>query len=264
AGGSFALPVFVIGGLLGIPDDALAQTVAWVDDFTRCLAPASGPEQIERGKAAAGHLHALVQTLAPRDGRSSGVLMRALAREARRAGIDDRETVVANGIGLLAQAYEATAGAIGATLLALGRSPAARQSVDAAPNLLGPAIAETLRHDPSIQNTRRVVAEDGSVAGRDLRTGDVILVVLAAANRDPAANPDPGRFDLDRRQRRMLTFGAGAHACPGAALAMTIARAGVERALAAGLSVPPNGKIAYRPSANVRVPLLPVGRRGAW
>jgi len=59
-----------------------------------------------------------------------------------------------------------------------------------------------------------------------------VLVVLAAANRDPAANPEPARFDPLRRDRQAFTFGVGPHACPGEAMATAIAEAGVERLLA--------------------------------
>ena len=85
----------------------------------------------------------------------------------------------------------------------------------------------------------------------------VALVVLAAANRDPAVNPHPERFDVGRRDRRIFTFGAGVHACPGDALAALIAQAGVEALMIfrrdlASLIKP----VSYRPSANVRIALL--------
>jgi cytochrome P450 len=88
-----------------------------------------------------------------------------------------------------------------------------------------------------------------------MREGDGILIVLAAANRDPAANPDPDRFDPSRKDRRIFTFGAGGHACPGERLATTIAQAGIEALLRAGLD--PERFAAtrsYRPATNVRVP----------
>jgi cytochrome P450 len=106
-------------------------------------------------------------------------------------------------------------------------------------------IEEVLRHDPPVQNTRRFVAQAGTVAGREMREGDAVLVVLAAANRDPAAP--------------LFSFGAGRHACPGQSLAATIARAGVEQALAAGVDPAPLAEgVSYRPSVNVRIPLFRV------
>jgi cytochrome P450 len=99
------------------------------------------------------------------------------------------------------------------------------------------------------------VAREGAVAGAAMRENDAILVVLAAANRDPAANPDPDRFDPFRRDRRIFTFGAGGHACPGERLATTIAQAGVEALLRIGIDTERFvGALTYRPATNLRVP----------
>ena len=93
-----------------------------------------------------------------------------------------------------------------------------------------------------------------------MNAGDTILVVLAAANRDPSANRDPERFDPARRDRRMFTFGAGPHACPGAALAATIARVGVEELLLSGIDLARLAEtVTYRASANLRIPLFDGG-----
>jgi len=258
---AFHLPVYVVGSLLGVPEDMLHQTALWMSDFARCLAPASSPDQIERGKKAAGYL---LQTFRDilcdiwRDIRGSeDGLLSALAREAKRVGREETDVIVANGIGFLSQSYEATAGLIGNTLLALASRPDARDQVAADPDLLRSVVHEVLRHDSPVQNTRRFLAEDGFVAGEKMKAGDAILVILAAANRDPSANPDPERFDVFRKERRIFTFGVGAHACPGETLATTIAKAGVERLIASGVAL---GRLAetmkYRASANVRIPIF--------
>jgi cytochrome P450 len=127
--------------------------------------------------------------------------------------------------------------------------------VTADAGLLGQAIQETLRYDPPVQNTRRFVARDGVVEGHEMKEGDGILVVLAAASRDPAANPNPDRFDLFRKDRRTFTLGAGVHACPGESLATTIAQAGIERLLLAGLDLERFAETrTYRVSVNGRIP----------
>lgn len=149
----------------------------------------------------------------------------------------------------------ATAGLIGNTLVALAANHEVRKQVTADPRLLREAILEILRYDPPVQNTRRFVATDGLVAGEEMKEGDGILVVLAAANRDPAANPNPDRFDLIRENRRVFTLGAGVHACPGEALATTIAQAGIEQLLHGGLDLERfSSTRAYRPSVNGRIP----------
>ena len=247
----YDLSVHVLGSLLGIPDDRLGQTAAWVSDFVRCLAPSSTSKQVEHGALAAGHLREMFQKLLAD---SNDRLLNTLAGEARQARIPDTAAVVANGIGFLWQAYDATAGLIGNTLVRLANDAALRDRLAVEPALIDSVLLEVLRHDPSIQNTRRFVANNTTVVGQQLRAGDAVLVVLAAAYREPAANPNPDSFDIDRQDRQTFTFGAGVHTCPGSSLAVTIARAGVEQMLAARLL--PNGPVSYRPSANARNPIL--------
>jgi cytochrome P450 len=250
---AFHLPIYVVGSLIGVPEDRLSQTALWMSDFTRCFAPASDSDQIERGKTAAGHLLQMFRDL---QGREDGLLS-VLAQEATRAGREEMDVIIANAIGFLSQSYEATAGLIGNTLLALASHPETRELVAADPGLLGSVIHEVLRYDSPIQNTRRFLAEDGSVAGENMKAGDAILVILAAANRDPSANPNPERFDVFRKERRIFTFGVGAHACPGEALAATIAKAGVERLIASGVAIERLAEtMTYRASANARIPIF--------
>ncbi|HEX5086057.1 MAG TPA: cytochrome P450 [Blastocatellia bacterium] len=251
---AFHLPVYVVGSLLGVPADMLRQTALWMSDFARCLAPASDADQIERGKTAAGYLLQMFRELANRE----GGLLSALAREATGgAGVLTCDALIANGIGFLWQSYEATAGLIGNTLLALASRPEIRDRVAADPEFLRYVIQEVLRYDSPIQNTRRFLAEDGCVAGATMKAGDVILVILAAANRDPSANSNPERFDVFRKDRRIFTFGAGAHACPGETLAVTIAGAGIERLIESGVAIERLPEtMTYRASVNARIPIF--------
>jgi cytochrome P450 len=233
AGFHFRLPVYTVASLLGVQADALRPVSSWTSDLVAALAPAATPEQIDRGQRAAVSLLELFRSL----------------------GGHGEEGIVANRIGLLVQSHDATAGLIGNTLVALGRDRELRERVAADPGLLPAVLLEVLRHDPPVQNTRRFLARDGVVAGQEMREGDAVLVLLAAANRDPEANPRPERFDPCRQERRIFTFGAGVHACPGDALAVAIARAGVERLLLAGLDPERFAAgVAYRPSANARIP----------
>jgi cytochrome P450 len=250
---AFHLPVYVVGSLLGVPEGGMHQTALWMNDFARCVAPSSSPEQIEQGKTAAGHLLETFRALLSRE----GGLLSALAREAKRAGRDETDAIVANGIGFLSQAYEATAGLIGNTLLALASRPEIRDQAPVDPGLLPSAIQEVLRYDSPVQNTRRFLAEDGIVADEKMKAGDTILVILAAANRDPSVNPNPERFDIFRKERRIFTFGVGAHACPGELLATTIAKAAVERLIASGVAFERLAEtMTYRVSANTRIPIF--------
>ncbi len=250
----FRLPVYAMASLLGLDRDLLEPAARWTGELAAGLAPAASPEQVEGAGVASAELGNLLRPLAsaPDDN-----LLATLSRQARAAGCEDEDTIVANGIGLLLQPYEATAGLIGNTLLALAAHPEIHERVRADPGHLAAVIQEVLRFDPPVQNTRRFVAQAGDVAGREMREGDAVLVVLAAAGRDPAVFRDPQRFDPARSDRRLFTFGAGVHACPGASLAATIARAGIEQALAAGVDPGPlAAAVSYRKSGNVRLPLF--------
>jgi cytochrome P450 len=244
---AFRLAPSVVASLLGAPGEAVPDVVRWTGEFVSGIAPGAPADARAAGKAAAARLLDLGRTLRAADG-----LLATLARhaEGREGG-----AVVANALGFLSQSYDATAGLIGNTLLALARHP---ELADA--TLLPRVVAEVARHDAPVQNTRRFVAEDTVVEGQRMNAGDAVLVVLAAANRDPAANPDPARFDIERLAPRTFTFGLGAHACPGAMLATTIAVAGVTEVLEAGLPLDRLARdVRYRPSANARIPRFDAG-----
>jgi cytochrome P450 len=220
---------------LRFPAERLPTLARWTLDFVGCVAPAASPEQLERGKAAATQL------------------AEAFLAHLGRTELDH---VVANRIGYLSQACEATAGLIGNTLVALARHPEAAARVASEPAFLTAVVREVVRHDAPVQNTRRFVAQACSIAGQTLPEGDAVLVLLAAANRDPAANADPARFDPLRRERQAFTFSLGPHACPGEMLATAIAAAGVAQLIAAGVRPERLGHVAYRPSANLRLPIF--------
>jgi cytochrome P450 len=139
-----------------------------------------------------------------------------------------------NTIGYLVQSYDATAGLIGSTLLALASGRA-----DPLPDL----VRWVVRHDPPVHNTRRYPVAGVTILGHDVRRGETILVVLAAANLDSSAY---GPF----------TFGIGPHACPGAQLATTIATAAVGALMDRGVDLRGLARSGYRPLPNARVPIL--------
>ncbi len=161
----------------------------------------------------------------------------------------------ANRVGLFTQTCEATAGLMGAVLVALQRELGLRARWLADPALDAPLALEVARHDAPVQNTRRFAGDACELLGHTLQAGDAILVLLASANRDPAANPDPDRFHMQRDHPRCFTWGLGGHACPGAALSRGIAM-GLLRAWheadATGLEASTR-HWRYRPSPNGRL-----------
>ncbi|MGM3276817.1 cytochrome P450 [Ralstonia sp. 24A2] len=171
----------------------------------------------------------------------------------------DDDAEISNLAALLAQTYDACAGLLGNSIVTLARHPALVEHLHAASDAIEPFVREVLRLDAPVQNTRRFVAHDTELFGQPLRAGDRILVLLAAANVDAAANSDPLRFDINRAQPRLWTFGGGAHRCPAETLAVVIARETVQHLLRLpGIArwLANLGEIAYRPSPNARIPVF--------
>jgi cytochrome P450 len=189
--------------------------LADVRDFARAIAAGATSEEIERGIAATGRLRAFI---APR--------------------LDDDRS--ANALGLLFQSYDATAGLIGNALAALISDPSLRSAADDDASL-DAHLAAIERYDPPVHNTRRFAAAAVRIAGTPISPGDGVLVAMAAANRDPLA-------------RQSYTFGFGPHACPGARVARTIAKAGVTALLESTFDLSHAAVNGYRPSFNLRIP----------
>jgi cytochrome P450 len=251
----FHMPVHAVGRLLGLPEHELPATVGRVDALARGFAAGAQTEQVAAASRAAQELFDLVARSMP--GSAPEAFLPRLHDEMHAATGDNPRLLAANAIGFLTQSYEATAGLIGNALLILVENDAGRGHLGADPRHLRQFLLEVARYDPPVQNTRRWVAVEGNVAGQEVKEGDGILVVLAAANRDPAGNPDPHRFDIDRSARRSFTFGAGAHGCPGENLAVSMAEALLAELLTARVPLASVRRpVAYRPAANVRIPLL--------
>ncbi|PMV88921.1 MULTISPECIES: cytochrome P450 [unclassified Pseudomonas] len=242
----FRGPVCVVAALLGFLPAQGRAISELTEDFVACLSPLSDPLQLETAHAAAEKLRGHFVELLDDSGNKSSLLGGIRARFA-----GDPEMLIANLIGLFSQTYEATAGLIGNAMLALIKNLSLLRDSTPVDDL----IAEVQRFDPSVQNTRRFVAAPCEIEGVSLNAGDVVLVLLASANRDPQLNESPDAFILDRPQRRSFTFGAGRHQCPGQLLALGIASATLSEIL---LHPPALDRLAwkYRPSLNGRIPVF--------
>jgi len=215
------VPARVMATLLGVSPERSASVVEWTRAFVRAAAPDASDQDMTVGISAAEHLFEVFDR-APRVGSLDGTHL-------------SREEWIATAIGCLFQTHDATAGLIGNAIVALGRG--------ADPADVGALVRHVARHDAPVQSTRRFAATDVVIGDAPVRAGDLILVVLAAANRD---DPDVA-----------WSFGHGPHRCPGDAIALAIAEVAVTFAQRHGL-VPQivDGTIAFHPSANARIPDL--------
>ena len=259
----YALPVETLSPLVGVPTEAAGDVARWIGEYGAASAaaatgvPALTPEIAAAGQAASRSLLELFTGLAERGPLGEETLLARMLRAADADGRPTRKAATINAIGVLIQGFAATSALTGNALVTLSRLADVRKAVLADHGRIGDLVQEVLRCDPITHSTPRFVAEDGVVAGQPMRAGDFIIVTLAAASRDPALNPDPNRFDLDRANRRYLEFGAGAHACAGVALATLIAEIGVETLLSRGVPLEDLGRhVAYRPSSHIRMPIF--------
>ncbi|WP_092128507.1 cytochrome P450 [Polaromonas sp. YR568] len=253
----FEVPVMAVADMLGFADAELPQVARWMADFVACLSPVSTPAQLTASAEAASALLARFAELVRDASAHPGSALARLQHEAIQVGWHDANALLANAVGLLSQTYEATAGLIGNSIIALATQPGLLEAMSREPGQLLQMVNEVSRFDPSIHNTRRFVAEATQVAGVSLQTGDVVLLVLAAAGRDPLCNVRPDAFLLDRPDRDVPGFGRGPHQCPGQALACQIAAAAIKSLLASGrLQAVSSFSWQYRPSMNARIPVF--------
>jgi cytochrome P450 len=128
------------------------------------------------------------------------------------------DEVLATCILLLTAGHETTASLIGNGVLTLMQHPDQLALLQRDPALIKPAIEEMLRFECPAKIVGRTSLIDRQFGGQTIRAGQRVLVLLGAANRDPAQFRDPECFDITRTPAPHLAFGAGPHFCLGAAL----------------------------------------------
>ena len=121
---------------------------------------------------------------------------------------------------LLVAGHETTVNLIGNGVLALLQHPDQLEKLRADPSLIRDAVEELLRFDGPVEtSTERFAREDVQIGETVIPRGEMVLVVIAAADRDPDRFPDPDALDITRSDNKHLAFGKGIHHCLGAPLA---------------------------------------------
>jgi hypothetical protein len=231
-----AVPVQLIGDMLGIPGDERGPLRGWSLAILGALEPVTGPDRLEAGSRAVEdfkeYLRRLIAARRRRPGTDPGEILSALLA-AEDAG--DRLTEVEllhQCIFLLNAGHETTTNLIANATLTLLEHPHAAARLRAHPALIGTAIDEFLRFEsPNQLGNRRVVA-DAVVGGVALPADTLITLCIGAANRDPGQFPDPDRVDVGRTPNRHLAFITGIHACAGMWLARMEGRVAIGRLVA--------------------------------
>jgi cytochrome P450 len=211
------LPMTVIADLLGVPAADRARFHRW---SSRMVSVSSARDMLLALPATWLVLRYLRGLVAWRRARPGDDLLTALL-QAEEAG--DRlspDELLAMVVLLLIAGHETTVNLIAGGTLALLEHPDQLARLRDDPSLIAPAVEELLRFTSPLDiATERYAREDAVVAGTVIPRGDLVLAVLASANRDQERFAHPDMLDLARAPNPHLAFGHGAHYCLGAPLA---------------------------------------------
>lgn len=214
------LPITVIAEMLGVPAEDRARFKSWSDDMTALLDPFNSPKGLKGAQEAFVGLAAYFRDIfaqrrrAPRD----DLVSRLVAAEEGGDALSEAE-LLSTCVIILGAGHETTTKLIGNAVIALLGHPDERKRFADDPGLARTAVDEFLRFDAPVQLTDRVATRDCEIGGRRVRKGQIVGLLLAAANRDPEVFADPDRLDLGRRDNPHVSFGQGHHFCLGAQLA---------------------------------------------
>ncbi len=264
---AYPLPVRIITDMLGVPLADHEKFEHWSRMLVRGLDPmmSFGDDSIlaEIDKASRDLAEYFVDLIAKRRADLGDDLLSKLVLAEEEGDQLTEAELVATCILLLVAGHETTANLIANGVLALLRHPDQLAALRADPSLIDGTVDEILRYDPPVQLTTRVVTEETTVGPVTVPEGGVLLMLLAAANRDPAAFTDPDRFDITRDARKHLSFAAGAHFCLGAPLARLEASVALT-AFAQRLTDPALDvdSLRYRTHVNLRGPEQMIVRFG--
>ena len=255
---AYPLPVAVICRLLGVSLEdeprfsrASAQLAQSLDPFAQFTGQL--PDGIEERQQTAQWLRDYFQGLIeerrsrPGDDFISGLI----AVEESGDQLSEDEIISTCNL-LLIAGHETTVNLIGNAILAMLRNPIHWTALSADAGRAPAIVEETLRYDPPVQFVGRIAADDMAIAGLEVPAGDVMMLLLAAAQRDPAEFDRPDTFDPDRGSLRHLGFGRGAHYCLGAPLARLEAGVALSALTARFPNARLDGEPGYKPNVTLR------------
>ncbi len=215
------LPAIVTAKLLGVPVEDHQQLHAWVLDLAEVLGnyqhhPDRMAEIVQSLDAFKNYIAERMEE--ERRHPTDGLIYSLMMAEVEGQRLSDDE-VIANTIITLIGGHETTTNLIASGFLTLLRNPESFELLRSRPEIVRSAVEELLRYESPVQHTARIAPADFQLGGKTIQKGSRIVVVLAAANRDPNRFPDPDRLDLLREDNRQVAFGWAAHFCFGAPLA---------------------------------------------
>ncbi|MEU3096477.1 cytochrome P450 [Streptomyces sp. NPDC006967] len=205
----------VICHLLGLPRAVATELRAWGQEIAALLVADYLPEVRTRGRQALREIEdAVHEALGGGELREGSVL--ALLREAHERGTICAADVTAVASLLIYAGFETTSTFLGRAVVSVLHANAWQGLRGDAPEVV---VEELLRFDTSVRQVARVATRRIDIGGHRIAAGDLVLLMMGAADRDPRRFRDPDHLYLDRETGRHLAFGLGPHYCLGAGLA---------------------------------------------
>lgn len=256
---SYPLPVAVICDLLGVPESDEPTFQKWATQLSSALEPDARRDDttrranIENFEAISSYMRNLIREKrrCPQDDMLSGLAAEDSTGRRRMSDFD----LISTAALLLVAGHETTVNLITNGMLTLLRQPEELARLKNDPERAPRLIEELLRFEPPVHFRTRIALSDIEIGGEIIPKGAAVVLLFAAANRDPTRFVEPQRFDPDREDNQHFGFGGGLHYCIGAPLArmeaeialVTLCRRLVNPRLAYD---PPS----YRPGAALRGP----------
>ncbi|MGV9367569.1 cytochrome P450 [Amycolatopsis sp. NPDC003731] len=219
---AYPLPVIVIAELLGVPAEDHPLFKQWVDMMFRgreeIFIEADGDEKVVMDGAEEVLRYIAEHVAQRRSNPGADLLSKLVEAEVDGERLSDAE-VVNFGFVLLLTGHITTTMLLGNAVLCLDTYPEWQDRVRADRSLVPPVIEESLRLLPPFAAVSRLTNEEVELSGQRIPADELLMVWLAAANRDEIAFPGPDTFDPSRDPNNHLSFGRGVHFCMGAPLA---------------------------------------------
>lgn len=221
-------PAIVIAELLGVSPADRTDFCRWSDEIML-----SGSDDDAIAAAYADMFDYFETTISRRRREPGEDLVSALVRSESADGALTEDELLGFCALLLIAGHETMTNFLSLAALTIDGDRSIRDALVADDAVIPKAIDELLRFEPPVHGIARTLTVDTVLGEQQLAAGEMVLLLLASANRDPEVFSDPDRFVLDRTPGAGVAFGFGTHYCMGAGLARLEARVAIEELLRA-------------------------------
>lgn len=249
------LPIQVLAQVLGIPASdqsrfsGWSRSVAGILDIDPTIPPEVATARSQAISESMDYFKSLAQDPACPPG-----LIGELNDVSEGAGGLTLDEIAATCLLLVVAGQETTSNTLGNMMACFSRNPAQYRLLCDGRATVEDAVREVLRFEPPAHEAGRIALKDVELNGASIEEGDAVMLMLASANRDEAANHDGERFDITRPASNSLTYGRGIHHCLGSALANSMLEHFLGHVVDRYASITVAEPLSYKPGLGLRGP----------